>query len=318
MIGIVAALGLGGYWLRRWIVPEFSGALARLADATIAVALLVVSLQILGTLSILTSAGSSSSASPSASARRGSAGRMAPRGAQEVKAPQVQTVALVIALGRRLLHGRRVDLPVPAQPRPGHVRRRHHLVPHALLGDDRPGTLDHPPSLHRSAAAGRLVLPGQHRAHQRRLDRPLQERLAGAAAEPDLAGDRAARRLVRRPPLQGRPGDAGRRRDRPRRGGDDRDPARRGPQRHHGPGLPDRLRRLPDQRPPAAGAGCRGGAGHARARRAAARQGAAGDGRDRRRAGRLGQVHVPDSRWRRSRSASSSSAAGGAAGPPPG
>ncbi len=54
VIGIVTALGLGGYWLRRWIVPEFSGALARLADATIAVALLVVSLELLGTLSILT------------------------------------------------------------------------------------------------------------------------------------------------------------------------------------------------------------------------------------------------------------------------
>jgi hypothetical protein len=40
-IGIVAAVGLGGYWLRRWIVPEFSGALARLADATLAVALLI-------------------------------------------------------------------------------------------------------------------------------------------------------------------------------------------------------------------------------------------------------------------------------------
>ncbi|HEX5376593.1 MAG TPA: hypothetical protein VFW48_10605, partial [Solirubrobacterales bacterium] len=52
-IGIVSALALGGYWLRRWIVPEFSGALARLADATIAVALLVISLEILGTLSIL-------------------------------------------------------------------------------------------------------------------------------------------------------------------------------------------------------------------------------------------------------------------------
>ena len=33
VIGIVSAVGLGGYWLRRWIVPEFSGALARLADA---------------------------------------------------------------------------------------------------------------------------------------------------------------------------------------------------------------------------------------------------------------------------------------------
>ena len=54
VIGIVAAVGLGGYWLRRWIVPEFSGALARLADATIAVALLVLSLELLGTLSILT------------------------------------------------------------------------------------------------------------------------------------------------------------------------------------------------------------------------------------------------------------------------
>jgi hypothetical protein len=53
VIGILAALGLGGYWLRRWIVPEFSGALARLADATLAVALLLISLEILGTLSIL-------------------------------------------------------------------------------------------------------------------------------------------------------------------------------------------------------------------------------------------------------------------------
>ncbi len=53
VIGIVAGLGLGGYWLRRWIVPEFSGALARLAEATLAVALLVISLEILGTLSIL-------------------------------------------------------------------------------------------------------------------------------------------------------------------------------------------------------------------------------------------------------------------------
>ncbi len=53
LIGIVSALALGGYWLRKWIVPEFSGALARLADATIAVALLVLTLQFLGTFSIL-------------------------------------------------------------------------------------------------------------------------------------------------------------------------------------------------------------------------------------------------------------------------
>ena len=53
VIGIVAAIGLGGYWLRRWIVPEFSGALARLADVTLAVALLILSLELLGTLSVL-------------------------------------------------------------------------------------------------------------------------------------------------------------------------------------------------------------------------------------------------------------------------
>src|SRR6185436_2429461 len=52
-IGIVSVVGLGGYWLRRWIVPEFSGALARLAEATIAVSLLVLSLELLGSLSLL-------------------------------------------------------------------------------------------------------------------------------------------------------------------------------------------------------------------------------------------------------------------------
>lgn len=54
MLAIVLSLWLGGYWLRRWIVPEFSGALARLAELTISVALLIITLQILGTLSILT------------------------------------------------------------------------------------------------------------------------------------------------------------------------------------------------------------------------------------------------------------------------
>jgi len=98
VIGIVAALGLGGYWLRRWIVPEFSGALARLADATIAVALLVVSLQALGALSILyfgwivvfcIGVGLGSALL---------GWHMAPNGVREVKAPKVQTVALLIAV----------------------------------------------------------------------------------------------------------------------------------------------------------------------------------------------------------------------------
>jgi len=99
VIGIVSALGLGGYWLRRWIVPEFSGALARLADATIGTGLLILSLELLGSLSIL---------------RLGwivvvciAVGLLAallgwskaPPEGREVAAPQVQKIALLIALG---------------------------------------------------------------------------------------------------------------------------------------------------------------------------------------------------------------------------
>jgi hypothetical protein len=98
VIGVVAALGLGGYWLRRWIVPEFSGALARLADATIAVALLVLTLEVLGTLSLLYKGwiivGAIAVGLLAALLGR----RMAPAERGEVRAPQVQKWALVIAL----------------------------------------------------------------------------------------------------------------------------------------------------------------------------------------------------------------------------
>ncbi|HET9198667.1 MAG TPA: hypothetical protein VFN92_10490 [Solirubrobacterales bacterium] len=98
LIGIVAALGLGGYWLRRWIVPEFSGALARLAEATLAVALLVVCLEILGSLSLLyfgwivvfcigVGLGAAWLGRSKAGGRGG-----------EVAAPRVEDVALLIAL----------------------------------------------------------------------------------------------------------------------------------------------------------------------------------------------------------------------------
>jgi hypothetical protein len=99
VIGIVAALGLGGYWLRRWIVPEFTGALARLADAVLAVALLVLSLQLLGTLSILrlgwivlVCIGVGLLAAWLGWAK-------APRDGGRVTPPKVQTAALLIALG---------------------------------------------------------------------------------------------------------------------------------------------------------------------------------------------------------------------------
>jgi hypothetical protein len=100
LIGIVAALGLGAYWLRRWIVPEFSGALARLADATLAVALLVVCLQVLGSLSLLyygwivvvcigVGLGAAWLGRTMAPRERG----------REVQAPRVESIAFLIALG---------------------------------------------------------------------------------------------------------------------------------------------------------------------------------------------------------------------------
>jgi hypothetical protein len=98
VIGIVAALGLGGYWLRRWIVPEFSGALARLADATIAVALLVVSLEVLGALSILYFGWIVVFCIAVGLGAAWLGWRQAPAGNLEVAAPRVQTIALVIAV----------------------------------------------------------------------------------------------------------------------------------------------------------------------------------------------------------------------------
>jgi len=98
-IGIVSAVALGGYWLRRWIVPEFSGALARLADITIATALLVMALQLLGTLSILT-LGWTVVGCVAVGLGAAALGRaMAGPASREVTAPRVQMGALLIALG---------------------------------------------------------------------------------------------------------------------------------------------------------------------------------------------------------------------------
>ena len=99
LIGIISALGLGAYWLRRWIVPEFTGALARLAEATLTVALLVVCLQVLGSLSLLyfewivvLCVGVGLGAAWLGRAK-------APGHGREVAAPRVETIALLIALG---------------------------------------------------------------------------------------------------------------------------------------------------------------------------------------------------------------------------
>ncbi len=98
-IGIVSALALGGYWLRRWIVPEFSGALARLADATIATALLIAALQLLGTLSVLTFGWTIVGCIGIGLGAALLGWWMSPAERREVSAPQVQATALLIALG---------------------------------------------------------------------------------------------------------------------------------------------------------------------------------------------------------------------------
>jgi hypothetical protein len=99
LLAIAVSLYLGGYWLRRWIVPEFSGALARLADLTIAVALLIVVLQLLGTLSILTLGWIAAGCIvlPLIAAAIGY--RFAPKRAEEIAAPKVPTWAFLVAVG---------------------------------------------------------------------------------------------------------------------------------------------------------------------------------------------------------------------------
>jgi hypothetical protein len=98
LLGIVTALGLGAYWLRRWIVPEFSGALARLAEIVIATALLVLTLQLLGSLSALY-LGWIVLACVVVGLLAAALGRhRAPRDSHEVDAPPVQTLVLLVAL----------------------------------------------------------------------------------------------------------------------------------------------------------------------------------------------------------------------------
>ncbi|MFN8159573.1 MAG: hypothetical protein U0R52_00800 [Solirubrobacterales bacterium] len=98
VVGIAASLGLGGYWLRRWIVPEFSGALARLADVTVAVALLIISLELLGTLSILR-LGWIVAVTIAIGLLAALVGhRMAPAEVRPIEAPKVQRLALLIAV----------------------------------------------------------------------------------------------------------------------------------------------------------------------------------------------------------------------------
>lgn len=99
LAGIGAALGLGGYWLRRWIVPEFSGALARLAEVTIAAALLVLSLELVGTIGIFRLGWIVLGCILVGLAAAAVGYRKAPRDTAPVEPPRVHPWMLLIALG---------------------------------------------------------------------------------------------------------------------------------------------------------------------------------------------------------------------------
>ena len=99
LAGIAAALGLGGYWLRRWIVPEFSGALARHAEVTIAVAQLVLSLELVGTIGIFRLGWIVLACILVGLGAAALGRRKAPRDADPVEPPRVHPWMLLIAVG---------------------------------------------------------------------------------------------------------------------------------------------------------------------------------------------------------------------------
>lgn len=99
LIALATALGFGGYWLRRWIVPDFTGSLARLAEATIAIAILILVLQLLGALQLF-ELGWIVGGSIAAGLIAGAAGRRwAPRDVKPIRPPALTLWPFLIAIG---------------------------------------------------------------------------------------------------------------------------------------------------------------------------------------------------------------------------
>lgn len=99
VFAVVLSVWFGSYWLRRWIVPEFSGALARLAELTLGFALLIVALQLVGSLGLLSFVWITVGCIvvPLIAAALGS--RFAPRDVEQIAAPAVPVWALLLAVG---------------------------------------------------------------------------------------------------------------------------------------------------------------------------------------------------------------------------
>lgn len=99
LLAMLLSLWLAGYWLRRWIVPEFSGALARLADLILASALLVLILQLVGSLGLFELAWIVVFATVIPLLAAALAWKMAPEDhADEVAAPPVPVWAFLVAV----------------------------------------------------------------------------------------------------------------------------------------------------------------------------------------------------------------------------
>ncbi len=96
---VVLSVWLGSYWLRRWIVPEFSGALARLAELTIGFALLIIALQLVGSVGLLDLVWMTVGCIVVALVAAGLGYRFAPRGVEPIAAPKIPNWAFLVALG---------------------------------------------------------------------------------------------------------------------------------------------------------------------------------------------------------------------------
>lgn len=96
---ICGAVWYGSWWLRRWIVPEFSGALARLAELTIAFAYLTIALQLIGSVGLLKEVWITVSCVLVPLVGAGLAWKFAPRDVEQIEAPAVPRWAFLVAVG---------------------------------------------------------------------------------------------------------------------------------------------------------------------------------------------------------------------------
>ena len=98
LAAMLAALGFGGYWLRRWIAPSYTGAQARLAEIVLALAMLIVTLQLIGSFGLLREGWMVSSCAVIGLTTAGVGRLMAPSSTEPAQPPPVPGWALALAV----------------------------------------------------------------------------------------------------------------------------------------------------------------------------------------------------------------------------